>query len=195
MTTAICPGCVRPVTASPVICPQCNAAYHAACRDTLGCVVPGCAPRRKVIADLHAWTPAWIGARVTGLFSVLAAITVWVQEYRHNTSWLPGGLFVGLNLFTLFVWVGCLQDGASGRVAGRRRGTMGLLWITTTVGIMWAISLVMWRPRNMLTFPCGAGYLIGTLYGFAGLMNDDRVGRALLAVLTGAPLFLLMLAM
>lgn len=195
MNTAICPGCVRPVAREPQVCRHCGAAYHKACQDpVLGCVVAGCGPRRAARSGPYPWTRPWIGARFMGLLSVgtgaaaLCAPNWMLQEY------LTGGWAFAVHAFALCVWVGCIADASAGAIAGRRRGTQGLLWITSGLALMWVIALSMRRAAHLIQFTCGATYLIGTLSGFTGLFTDTYRARAGLAVLCGSALFLFTMA-
>lgn len=197
LTTAICPGCMRPVTAAMKVCLQCGATYHKDCQEPgLGCVVAGCGPRPVPRTTGYPWTWPWIGACVGAAVAVFSGLVA--RAARDNLRvWMPfsDASSIAARVSILLLWIGCVRDAMGGATLDRHRGTRGLLWGSSMFAVL-CILPARFDPffdhPHLVQVTCGPPLLIGLGYGVVGLFRDRYKTRALLAVLLAGALVLLL---
>ena len=188
---SVCPGCCRQIQSGGVPCRRCGTAYHAECRDPLGCVVAGCVEpraRQSKAAPAPPVSRAWRGMRWSGAFALLSlAVVLGADTFGvpyEARELLGQGALWGIAAALVCMWAGCLSDLWTGAARDSWSGTMGLLTFTSTLGAV--VGLICARSTDATaSYVVFATSAASCVFGLAGVGSDGARLRAAGALLLG----------
>ena len=189
-----CPACVEAVETAVQLCPSCATAYHPACLQDIGCLVPGC---RRTAARLPAAPEARLESCILWRPSLATFLIAFAILWWHDARWDSALRRIQESLATIAWLIGSAGVIGSGWwdlgwkiPAGQARrpdrmGTIALMllgFVALLLGIAVAMELGYRRFDVALLYMLVlAVAAVALTAAGSGLWTDERPARARIA--------------